>query len=77
MSKKRIGTNLKDCITWTGTGVGTILIFQFSPGFGTEAPVPALPQYTFWYLDSGSYFSIPGLRYKVFRGLFALVSLWY
>ena len=77
MSKKRIGTNLKGCITWTGTGVDTILIFQFSPGFGTEAPVPALPQYRFWYLDSGSCFSIPGVRYKVFRGFFAFVSLWY
>ena len=45
--------------------VGTVLIFQFSPGFGTEASVPAVPRYRFWYLGSGSYFSIPGFWYKV------------
>ena len=39
--------------------VGTVLIFQFNPGFGTEASVTAVPQYRFWYLSSGSYFSIP------------------
>ena len=46
--------------------VGTVLIFRFSPGFGTDASVPAVSRYRFWYLGSGSYFSIPGFRYKVF-----------
>ena len=31
-----------------------VLIFQFSPGFGTEASVPAVPRYRFLYLGSGS-----------------------
>ena len=61
--------------------VGTVLIFQFSPGFGSEASVPAVSRYRFWYLGSGSYLSIPGFRYKVFRGLFAffqiLVLTWF
>ena len=57
--------------------VGTVQIFQFSPGFGAEALVPAVPLYPFWYLGSGSLFSIPGFQYKVFRGLFAFVSFWY
>ena len=46
--------------------VGTVLIFQFSPGFGTEAlvtAVPAVPRYRFWYLGSGSDFLIPGFWY--------------
>ena len=30
------------------SSVGTALIFQFSPGFGTEASVPAVPRYRFW-----------------------------
>ena len=30
--------------------VGTVVIFQFSPGFGTEASVPVVPLYQFWYL---------------------------
>ena len=47
MSTKRIGTTLKDCITWTDTSVDTILILQLRPGFGTEAPVPAVPRYRF------------------------------
>ena len=62
---------------WFWISVGTILIFQFSPGFSTEASVPAVPLYRFWYLGSGSYFSIPGSRYMVFKGLFAFVSFWY
>ena len=40
--------------------VGTLLIFQFSPGFGTDASVPAVSLYRFWHLSSGSYFSIQG-----------------
>ena len=36
------------------SSVGMVLIFQFSPGFGTEAAVPAVPRYRFWYLGSGS-----------------------
>ena len=59
------------------SSVGTVLIFQFSPLFGTEALVPAVPRYRFWYLGSGSFFSIPGFQYKVFRGLFAFVSVCY
>ena len=55
--------------------VGMVLIFQFSPGFGTEASAPAVPLYRFWYLSSGSRFSlIPGFHYKVFRGLFVFFS---
>ena len=42
------------------TNVGTVLIFQFSSGFGSEALVTAVSRYWFWYLGSGSYFSIPG-----------------
>ena len=57
--------------------VGTVLIFQFSLGFGTKASVPAIPQCLFWYLSSGSYYSIPGFLYKVYGGLFALFSFWY
>ena len=53
--------------------IGTVVIFQFSPGFGAEALVPVVPLYLFWYLGSGSYFLIPGFCYKVFRGLFAFV----
>ena len=48
--------------------VGTILIFQISPG-------PAAPGCRFWYLGSGSYFAIPGFWYKVFRGLFAFFPI--
>ena len=62
---------------WVPVSVGTVLIFQFNPGCGTGASVPAVPRYWFWYLGSGSYFSIPGFRYKVCRGLFAFVSFWY
>ena len=40
--------------------VETVLIFQFSPGFSTEASVPVVPRYRFWYIGSGSYFSIQG-----------------
>ena len=54
-----------------------VLIFQFSPGFGTEASALAVPRYRFLYLGSGSYFSIPGFEYKVFRGLFAFSSFRY
>ena len=43
-----------------------VLVFQISPG--TEAAVPTAQQYRFRYLISGSYFSIPKLQYKVFRG---------
>ena len=57
--------------------VGTVLTFQFSPGFGSEASVPAVSRYWFWYLGSGSYLSIPGFRNKVFRGLFANAKFWY
>ena len=63
--------------------VVSVLIFQFSPSFGTEALVPVVPRYRFWQLSFGSYFSIPGFWYKVFKGLFAFVSfsrnlkLWY
>ena len=39
-----------------------VLIFQFSPGFGTEASALAVPRYRFLYLGSGSYFSIPGFE---------------
>ena len=56
---------------------GTVLIFQFSPGFGTEASVPAVSRYRFLYLNSVSYFSLPGFRYKVFRELFVFVSFRY
>ena len=59
------------------SSVGTVLIFQFNPGFGTEASVLAVPQYPFWYLGFSSLLSIPGIRHKVFRGLFAFVSFWY
>ena len=38
----------------------TVLIFQFSPNFDAEASVPAVSRYRFWYLGSGSYFSIQG-----------------
>ena len=48
--------------------VGTVLIFQFSPGFGSEASVPEDSRYRFWYLGSGSFCWIPGFLYKVFRG---------
>ena len=30
---------------WLESSVGTVLIFQFSPGFGTEASVPAVSRY--------------------------------
>ena len=40
------------------TSVGTVLIFQFIPGFGTEDSVPTVQRYH----GSGSYFSIPELR---------------
>ena len=52
-------------------------IFQFNPGFGTEASVPAAPLCRFWYLGSGSCSSITGYRYKLFWGFFAFVSFWY
>ena len=64
-------------LNWHNTSVGTVLIFQFSPGFGTEASVPAISWYRFWHLGSGSLISKPGFRYKVFRGLFAFVSFRY
>ena len=54
-----------------------VLTFQIRPGVRAEASVPAVPQYRFWYLGSGSYFSIQGFRYKVFRGLLAFFSFWY
>ena len=47
--------------------VGTVLISQFSPGFGTEASVPVVHGSGSWYLNSGYYFSIPRFRYTVFR----------
>ena len=53
--------------------VGTVLVFQFNPGFGTEASVTAVSRYQFWYSGSGSYFSIPGFWYEVFRGLFVFI----
>ena len=43
------------------SSVGTVLIFQFSPLFGTEASVPAVPRYRFYYLGSNSFSSIPGI----------------
>ena len=59
------------------SSVGTVLIFQLNPVFGTEASNPAVPRYRFWYLVSGSYFSIPRFRYKVFRRLIAVVLFRY
>ena len=53
--------------TFLITSVGTVLIFQFCPGFGTEALVPTVPWYRLWYLGSGSYFSVSGFGYQVFR----------
>ena len=32
------------------SSVGTVLTFHFGPGFGTEASVPAAPQYQLWFL---------------------------
>ena len=52
----------------------TVLIFQFSRGIGTEASVPAILWYRFWYLGSCSYFSIPGFWCKVYSGLYAFFS---
>ena len=59
------------------SGVGKVLIFQFSPGFGTEESVSTVPRYRFWYLGSGSYFWIPGFWCNVFKGLFAFFSFWF
>ena len=59
------------------SSVGTVLSFQFSPGFGSEASVPVVSRYRFWYLGSGFYFLIPGFPYWVFMGLFAFFLFWY
>ena len=35
--------------------VGPVLIFQFSPGFGTEALIPVVLRFRFRYLGCGAY----------------------
>ena len=55
-----------------------VLIFQFSPGFGTEASGPGVPWYLFWYLGFGSYFTIQRFRYTRFSGGYLHLShYWY
>ena len=50
------------------------MIFQFSPGFGTEASVPVVPRYRLRYLISGSYLMVPEFWYNFCMGLFAFSS---
>ena len=45
--------------------------------FSSSVPVSVLKPWFLRYLGSCSYFSIPGFRYKVFRGLMAFSSFWY
>ena len=52
--------------------VGSILNLWFSPVFCTVASVPAIPWYR--YLSFGSYCSISGFLYKVFRLFFKFFS---
>ena len=51
--------------------VGTVLISQLTPCFGTVALVPTASRYRLRYLGSGPNCLIPGFWHKVFRGLFA------
>ena len=86
------GKHFKGSYIWIGLesyqrltiSVGTLLIFQFSPGFRTVALVPPVPRYRFWHFGSGSYVSISWCWYKVFSKLFAFflygtgsIPFWY
>ena len=55
------------------SSVGTVLIFQFSPGFGTEASVPAVLRYWFWFLLLSTRVSVQGFQRVIYIFLISVL----